>query len=535
MKIQYKSTSHRKRIYGADTVSQDSIVEEEFNITDLPGLQLWLDSTLGSLYQDSSFSTAVENTNDPVGGWIDKSGNANHAVQSTSDDRPLWGNNVNFNGAGQFLSVPDTDDLELSDTNTMDIFVVVDPTDISSAPHTLFSKGGYHLMEYDDQWIFTIHGDITGWSWSVNSIVGSNPHASIVYNNKLYITSTGDDKIYEYDGNSWSFSGDVGDTPFGFAVYKGKLYVACYGDDNVYEYDGSSWSINGSVGNGPRGLSVYDGKMYAACYASDNVYVYNDDGTWSISGSVGNGPYSLIDHRGKLYVANVADNDTDVFDGSSWTSAGSIGASPRGLAIYKGKMHVACYNSNDIRVYNDDGTWTDTGNVGTNPRGVMHYNVALYAGCYNSSNIYKYSGGSWSTAGNVGTNPLSFSVYDGKLFCVCGGNNRVYEYGTGKSISINHSGDTSVLHIQITSSQLKININKGSYTTVSHSVSLPYNDEDLHIGRGLGSQFSGEFGGNSHNFNGNIKEKIICNSSTGLTALEIENTIEYLIDKWSVA
>ncbi len=56
--------------------------------TDIAGLQLWLKADAG-LYQDAAMTTLAVLDADPVGGWADQSGNANHATQATVDNRPL--------------------------------------------------------------------------------------------------------------------------------------------------------------------------------------------------------------------------------------------------------------------------------------------------------------------------------------------------------------------------------------------------------------------------------------------------------------
>ena len=50
---------------------------------------LWLDSSdLATLYQDSAGTTPVAADGDPVGKWLDKSGNGRHLTQATAAQRP---------------------------------------------------------------------------------------------------------------------------------------------------------------------------------------------------------------------------------------------------------------------------------------------------------------------------------------------------------------------------------------------------------------------------------------------------------------
>lgn len=50
----------------------------------------WDPSVLSSLWQDSARTTPVTANNDPIGAIDDLSGNGNHLVQATADNRPLY-------------------------------------------------------------------------------------------------------------------------------------------------------------------------------------------------------------------------------------------------------------------------------------------------------------------------------------------------------------------------------------------------------------------------------------------------------------
>lgn len=60
-----------------------------FTPRSITGLALWLDaSDASTLFQDAAATTPATATSDPVGAWLDKSGNARHATQSTAGNRP---------------------------------------------------------------------------------------------------------------------------------------------------------------------------------------------------------------------------------------------------------------------------------------------------------------------------------------------------------------------------------------------------------------------------------------------------------------
>lgn len=60
-----------------------------FNPRSISGLALWLDaSDASTLYQDAAATTPATAANDPVGAWLDKSGNGRNATQATGASRP---------------------------------------------------------------------------------------------------------------------------------------------------------------------------------------------------------------------------------------------------------------------------------------------------------------------------------------------------------------------------------------------------------------------------------------------------------------
>ncbi len=72
----------------------------EFTPAEIPGLALWLDaSDASTLFQDAAATTPATATSDPVGAWLDKSGNARHATQATAGSRPTRSVAINTRSA----------------------------------------------------------------------------------------------------------------------------------------------------------------------------------------------------------------------------------------------------------------------------------------------------------------------------------------------------------------------------------------------------------------------------------------------------
>jgi hypothetical protein len=104
-----------------------------FTPTSITGLQLWLDADdAGSLYDDTTGGSLVA-ADGAVARWQDKSGNARHATQSTSGNRPLrkaavqGGRDVlRFDGSNDSLSIPSsTETFKFLHSADSTVFVVL--------------------------------------------------------------------------------------------------------------------------------------------------------------------------------------------------------------------------------------------------------------------------------------------------------------------------------------------------------------------------------------------------------------------------
>jgi len=116
----------------------------------LGGLVVWLDSSDRSSLFDATTGGSVVADNGAVARWADKSGNANHAIQSALADRPLvraasvaGKSSLEFDGLSDFMRIAGNSTL---DVNTFTAFCVVRlATYIVSASRAiaLLSKGDY--------------------------------------------------------------------------------------------------------------------------------------------------------------------------------------------------------------------------------------------------------------------------------------------------------------------------------------------------------------------------------------------------------
>lgn len=125
-----------------------------FRPTSLPGLSLWLDASDSStLFQDAAATTPATATNDPVGAWLDKSGNGRHATQATAGNRPVISGTLV--GARRGLSMTGTQSLmtggpNLSLSQPTTIFAVI-RTGTSAQSGTIldFSNNPRQILTWD--------------------------------------------------------------------------------------------------------------------------------------------------------------------------------------------------------------------------------------------------------------------------------------------------------------------------------------------------------------------------------------------------
>lgn len=80
-----------------------------FTPRSISGLALWLDAADSqTLFQDAAATIPATATNDPVGAWLDKSGNGRHMLQPSSSPRPVRStqnnrSSLSFNGTSQWM------------------------------------------------------------------------------------------------------------------------------------------------------------------------------------------------------------------------------------------------------------------------------------------------------------------------------------------------------------------------------------------------------------------------------------------------
>jgi hypothetical protein len=174
------------------------------NPSSIAGLQLWLDASDATTLFDATSGGSLVAADGGVARWEDKSGNARHATQGTSGNRPLRKTTVQggkdvlrFDGSNDSLSIPSSTEtfkfLHSADSTFFLVFRSGNTSNPLHSPYGIISTGttaslsiGITLYHYDDVTNDTLDFFISrgvGSTWGVYSnnvnYLPSNSHAVI--------------------------------------------------------------------------------------------------------------------------------------------------------------------------------------------------------------------------------------------------------------------------------------------------------------------------------------------------------------------
>jgi hypothetical protein len=151
---------------GAYSTASSVVTPVVFSPPSISGLQLWLDASDASTLFDATTGGSLVAADGGVARWQDKSGNARHATQSTSGNRPLRKTAIQggkdalrFDGSNDSLSIASsTATFKFLHTSDATVFIAYKPS--GADPDTLYSLidncrngvtvAGYTLF-YDDR------------------------------------------------------------------------------------------------------------------------------------------------------------------------------------------------------------------------------------------------------------------------------------------------------------------------------------------------------------------------------------------------
>ncbi|WP_221469287.1 L-dopachrome tautomerase-related protein [Cohnella nanjingensis] len=306
--------------------------------------------------------------------------------------------------------------------------------------------------------------------------------------NKLYVTDTGNDRVYMIDLSTYST------TTFGSRrqVVNGKLlrsagldidasgnlYAMDIFNSTVQVFDPSGAYLRkiGGFGSGqgqlnyPNGITLDStGRVNVVDSFNSRVTIFNNDGTspstgWSF-GSYGSGNgqfdnpmYMAIDTNGRYLVAEWNNNRVSIFNADK-TFYGTIPVGQAsGIAVnrHDGKIYVASSSKNKIYVYNPDYTYNSSfGQFGEGP-GMLFApldvkfddNGFLYVADYRNDRVdvfdlnYDYitSFGTFGTGNNNLSYPDALAIRGDAIYVAEWCNDRVHKLQWIPSATVDNAG-----------------------------------------------------------------------------------------------
>jgi hypothetical protein len=232
----------------------------------------------------------------------------------------FFGGAFDFDGANDYISVPDSSSLDFSDNFSFSIWVNLNE---SSQVQTLFSKGNYELkVGADDRPYFDIisNDSVDNWVNTTNIDGAYNIYTLVVHKGKLYASighSGGVDgqvSVYNETNRSWSEVGNLtgkgAEAATSLISFNGSLYAGTYTEGKVFVYNetNSSWSQIASAGSA-RVLTMisFNNSLYAGTNDGDEIFlVYNEtNDSWSNASIIdGVSVYSFSFLNGSLILSS---------------------------------------------------------------------------------------------------------------------------------------------------------------------------------------------------------------------------------------
>jgi hypothetical protein len=174
-------------------------------LTSIAGLQLWLDAADSTTLFDATSGGSLVAADGGVARWEDKSGNARHATQGTSANRPLRKTSVQgskdvlrFDGSNDSLSIP-------SSTETFKF--------LHSADSTIFAVFKSGITANPGHGAYAIFGTATTASSTTGVLFYTGDSDATIANNALYwFVSRGQTATWPvfFDGNNYFTSNSFG-------------------------------------------------------------------------------------------------------------------------------------------------------------------------------------------------------------------------------------------------------------------------------------------------------------------------------------
>lgn len=175
-----------------------------WNPSRISNLQLWLDASDPSTLLQSSGGSLASADGDPVGQWLDKSGNLRHAVQSSGTNKPALKLSVkNGKSVLRFDGVNDSLNIStISIAQPFHVFFVCTPSSVGN----FFHSSGQAQVRTGNASFLTPASSIAAFSGAV--LTTTNYFSSGISIIGQYVANGSNSKLYK--NGSLSVSGNAG-------------------------------------------------------------------------------------------------------------------------------------------------------------------------------------------------------------------------------------------------------------------------------------------------------------------------------------
>ncbi len=375
-----------------------------------------------------------------------------------------------FDGVDDYMSIPDSDSLDLQTQFTIEGRFLPNSTFNASSDYYqgLLDKGAYQLYldKSDGKLKFYMESNQTKAWANVTNGTQNSVYGMAVYNGELYVGGPftnaggvgGTKYIARWNGTGWrNVTNGTNNEVYGMAVYNGELYVGGLFTNaggvavsRIARWNGTDWrNVTSGTTSTVYGMAVYNGEIYvggqftSAGGVGGTKYIarWNGTGWRNVTNGTQAAVYGMAVYNGELYVSGLFSDAGGVggtsyiarWNGTNWrnVSNGTTGYA-FGMAVYNGEIYVGGQFTSAggvaaSRIARWNGTgWRNVSNGTTSDvRGMAVYNGELYVGgAFTSAGgvggtkfIARWNGTNWRNATSGTQNSVfGMTVYNGELY-----------------------------------------------------------------------------------------------------------------------
>lgn len=336
--------------------------------------------TVGAVWSDRYSAVYHLGDNCSMAGCYKDSVHGNNAtpysgdtVSNVNDNLGKIGQAVTLDGDNDYLRIPDSSYLDLSDTVSIESYVQLNEL---NRYNSVFDKGAYNLkVSPDKKYIFGGRTDSTGAYFSQTAYFDSSSSvltSMAEFGGELYVSvenaSPTASKIYKsVDGVTFSVANtfNVDDKIGGLTVFKDSLYV--FVNNVLYSSsNGTNWSVAYTASENISSLVVFQNYLYLGTEVSGLVYRSLIGWSWSLAEDFLDSEImdvkAMTVYDGKLFLGGDQGSVFMTSNGTDYSLDEDFGDSVivSALSVFDGKLWVGISDGDTGNTYyrNFNGTYS---------------------------------------------------------------------------------------------------------------------------------------------------------------------------------